>query len=181
MRSGRSMVAAKVGRLPMRRRPPRLAATGLLAAAMGLAACGDDGSTARCTPHASATVSTAHAGLLTAALDRAVVPSGGSVLASLRVAGPLSYQAPCAGPVRLLVIDSTDIHVDSLTPPAPKGTPCGAVKLTAGQHVEYDVPWTADPTLPSGRYRLVLILDTQPQLVLSVQVGLDLGGGCQPG
>jgi hypothetical protein len=108
-----------------------------------------------------------------------VVGAGGSLMASVRVMGPLTYAAPCDAPLRMIVADSADIHVDALAPPAPRGTPCGsAVTLAAGQHVEYDVQWTADPTLPTGRYRLVLVLDGQPELVLPIQLGLDLSAGC---
>jgi hypothetical protein len=160
-------------------RSPSLLAAGLVAAAVGLAGCGDQGTAQRCTPPPTPAATPASAGPLVAGVDRAVVPSGGAVLASLRVSGPLHYTAPCSGPVRLLVVDSADIHVDSLTPPAPKGTPCGDVTLAAGQQARYDVQWTADPTLPTGRYRLVFVLDDQPQLAVTVQLGLDLGSaGC---
>jgi hypothetical protein len=157
------------------RLPPALVAPPL-GAALALAGCGDSAQSARCTPHASPSPPAVSAGQLTAAADRAVVPSGGSVQASVRVTGPLHYQAPCNAPLQLIVVDSADIHVDSLAPPAPRGTPCGDVSLAAGQSAEYDVPWTADPTLPSGTYRLVLGLGDQPQLVLRVRLGLDAGG-----
>jgi hypothetical protein len=160
-------------------RPSRLLVAGLLVASLGLAACGDAGSGGRCTPRASSTIPVVTSGHLTATVDREVIGSGGSLLASVRVTGPLTYPAPCAGPVRMIVADSSDIHVDALAPPAPKGTPCGStVTLAAGQHVEYDVQWTADPTLPTGTYRLILALDGLPELVVPVQLGLDLSGGC---
>jgi len=158
----------------MRLPPPLVAAP--LGAALALAACGDAGQSARCTPHPSASPPSITAGQLTAFADRAVVPTGGSLQASVRVTGPLRYQAPCDAPLQLIVVDSTDIHIDSLAPPAPRGTPCGAVALSAGQTAEYDVAWTADPTLPAGVYRLVLGLGDQPQLVVRVRLGLDVGG-----
>jgi hypothetical protein len=153
-------------------RSPRLLDAPLLAAALGLAACSGGGTAGRCTPAPSPSPPTAGLGQLTASADRAVVPSGGTVGATVHVTGPLSYQAPCDRPVQLIVVDSTDLHVDSVSPPAPKGTPCGAVSLAAGQSAEYDVLWNSDPTLPPGRYRLVLGLGDQPQLVLSVELGL---------
>jgi hypothetical protein len=88
------------------------------------------------------------------------------------VAGPLAYQAPCAAPVTLLVVDSVDIHVDVVSPVAPKGTPCGAVSLAAGQTAHYEVLWTADPTLPTGRYRVVATLGDQAPIALPVELGL---------
>jgi hypothetical protein len=155
-------------------RPPLLVAA-LLGAA--LCACGDSAQTARCTTHAAATPPTATAGQLIAFADRAVVPSGGSLVAGVRAAGPLRYAAPCTAPLQLIVVDNADIHVDSETPPAPRGTPCGpAVSLAAGQTAEYDATWAADPTLPPGTYRLVLALGDQPQLVLHVRLGVDLSG-----
>jgi hypothetical protein len=141
-------------------------------AAAGLTACGGDAQAVHCTPRPSPSPPVATAGQITASADRAVVPSGDTVATTVHVTGPLAYQAPCTGPLSLIVIDSTDIHVFSAAPPAPKGTPCGAVTLAAGQSAEYDVQWNADPTLPSGRYRLVLALGDQPQLVLSMQLGL---------
>jgi hypothetical protein len=156
------------------RLPPPLVA-GPLGAALALAACGVAGQSARCTAHASPSPPVATAGQLTATVDRAVVPGGGSLQASVHIAGPLRYQAPCDGPVQLIVVDSADIHVDSLAPPAPRGTPCGEVSLAAGQSAEYDVAWTADPTLPPGAYRLVLGLGDQPQLALPVRLGIDVG------
>src|SRR5258708_7898387 len=58
-------------------------------------------------------------------------PAGGPVPAPVHVTGPFAYQAPCTAPLSLIVVDSADIHVDSEGPPAPKGTPCGAVNLAA--------------------------------------------------
>ena len=150
----------------------------LSAPVLGLVACGGSVPTARCTPLPSTSPPAAVAGQLTAFADRAVVSSGGTVAAGVRVSGPLSYQAPCAAPLSLIVVDRADIHVDSESPPAPRGTPCGAVALASGQTAEYDVLWNPDPTLPSGPYRLVLGLGDQPQLVVTVRVGLDFGGAC---
>ena len=173
MRSGRSMVAAMVGPLPMPRVLRLVAA--LLGVALGTAACGGDTVATRCTPQPAPPPPSAVAGPLTATVDQAVVPSGGTLVATVKVAGPLAYQAPCAAPLRLIVVDSSDIHVDSSAPAAPKGTPCGAVNLAGGQKAQYDVQWTADPTLPPGSYRLVLVLGDQPQMALSVRIGLELG------
>jgi len=155
----------------MRTLHPLLAA--LLGAAL-CAACGEGGQTARCTPSAPATPPRTTSGALTAFTDRAVVPTGGSLQASVRVTGPAHYQAPCDGPLQVIVVDSADIHVDALSAPAPRGTPCGSVALAAGQSAEYDVPWNTDPTLPPGEYRLVLGLGDQPQLVLHVRLGVDV-------
>jgi len=103
--------------------PPRLLACALAAVALGLAACNQDTVATRCRPVPTPSPSVASAGRLLATTDAAVVPTGGSVDASVKVTGPLDYQAPCEGPLSLIVIDRTDIHVDSLAPPAPKGTP----------------------------------------------------------
>ncbi len=149
---------------------PRLLAAALAGAI--LVACGGDSPTPPCTPQPSPSPPVATTGQLTASADKATVPSGGAVLASVRAVGPLHYQAPCDAPLDLIVVDRTDIHVDSVSPPAPKGTPCGAVTLGAGQSAEYDVLWNSDPTLPPGPYRLVLGLGDQPQLVLQVQLGI---------
>lgn len=153
---------------------PRLLAAALAGAALGLVACNQDTVATRCRPVPTPSPPTASAGQLSASADAGIVPTGGSVDATVKVSGPLDYQAPCEGPLSLIVIDRTDIHVDSLTPPAPKGTPCGAVKLAAGQSAEYDVLWTSDPTLPPGPYRLALTLGDQPQLVLTVQLGYEV-------
>lgn len=153
---------------------PRSLAAALAGAALGLAACGGDSPPPLCTPHASPSPPVTNAGQLSATADRAALPVGGSVQATVRVAGPFAYQAPCDAPMRLIVVDSADIHVDSVAPPAPKGTPCGAVNLAAGQSAEYDVVWNADPTLPTGAYRLVLALGDQPQLLLVVHLGVDV-------
>jgi hypothetical protein len=69
------------------------------------------------------------------------------------------------------VVDSTDLHVAAIAPPAPKGTPCGAVSLAAGQRAHYEVLWTSDGTLPPGRYSLVATLGDQEPLTLQVTVG----------
>ena len=156
----------------MRSSRPLLAV--LAGGVLGLSACGSVQS-ARCRPQPSPTPPSTTAGQLTATADRAVVPSGGTVAASVEAAGPLAYTAPCDAPLSLIVIDSTDIHVDAEAPPAPKGTPCGAVKLAAGEKALYQVLWNTDSTLPSGRYRLVLGLGDQPQIVLAVRLGLDIG------
>jgi hypothetical protein len=153
---------------------PRSLAVALAGAALGLAACGGDSPPPRCTPHPSPSPLATTAGQLSGALDRAALPLGGSVQATVRVSGPLVYQAPCNAPLSLIVVDTADIHVDSQAPPAPKGTPCGAVSLAAGQSAEYDVVWNADPTLPTGAYRLVLALGDQPQLVLVVHLGIEV-------
>jgi hypothetical protein len=137
-----------------------------------LVACGAETTAARCTPPPTPSPPSVAAGALTASADRAVVPLGGMLKVTVAVAGPLSYQAPCDGPVRLIVVDSADIHVDSVSPPAPRGTPCGAVAVAAGQTAHYDLLWTADPTLPVGAYRLVLTLGDQPALSLPVSLGL---------
>src|SRR5690348_4007156 len=120
-RTGQPMVAAMVGRLPMP--SPRLLACALAAVALGLVACNQDTVATRCRPVPTPSPPVAGAGQLTATSDAAIVPTGGSVDATVTVAGPLDYQAPCEGPLSLIVIDRTDIHVDSLAPPAPKGTP----------------------------------------------------------
>jgi len=153
---------------------PRLLAAALAGAALGLVACNQDTVATRCRPVPTPSPPVATAGQLTATTDAGIVPTGGAIDASVKVAGPLSYQAPCDGPLSLIVIDRTDIHVDSLAPPALKGTPCGAVSLAAGQSAEYDVLWSSDPSLPPGPYRLVLSLGDQPQLVLSVRLGYEV-------
>jgi hypothetical protein len=73
--------------------------------------------------------------------------------------------------VQLIVSDSADLHVASQAPPAPKGTPCGAVTLAAGQTAHYDVAWASDPTLPAGEYRALVTLGDQPTLTLMLQLG----------
>src|SRR5207302_7697146 len=105
--SGQPMVAAMVGRLPMPSVRALVAALPVLA--LGLVACGGGSPTARCTPRSSASPPMATAGQLTAFADSAVVPAGGTVAAGVRVTGPLSYQAPCAAPLRLIVVDRADI------------------------------------------------------------------------
>ena len=155
---------------------PRSRVVAFAAAAVGLAACGTDAQSAHCTPRASPPPPTITAGQLTATADRAVVPTGGSVAVAVHATGPFTYQAPCDAPLSMLVVDSADIHVYSSAPAAPKGTPCGAVTLGASQGAEYDVLWTPDTTLPPGRYRLVLALGDQPQLVLGVQLGTTVSG-----
>lgn len=160
-------------------RPSRPLVAALAGAALGLLACGGDTPAPHCSPpRASPSAPTVSSGHLTAVADRAVVPAGGSVAVAVQASGPWSFVAPCEGPVSLIVIDRTGIHVDALAPPAPKGTPCGTVTLAAGETAEYEVVWNADPTLPPGPYRLVLGLGDQPQLVLTVRLGLEFGSGC---
>jgi len=152
--------------------PLRAAPLAVLAgSSVVLAACGDSAPAARCTPAPKATPATVTAGSLTARTDAGVIPAGGTLKLSLDAAGPLSYTAPCEQPVQLIVIDSSDLHVDALGPPAPKGTPCGPVSLAAGQTAHYEVLWTADDTLPPGRYTLAATLGDQPALSLQVSVG----------
>jgi hypothetical protein len=151
------------------RRIPRLT---LAAACCGLAACGSDAPAVHCTPPPTPSPPSVVAGPLTASADHAVLAAGAMLKVSVDAGGPLSYQAPCTSPVTLLVVDSADIHVDSVSPVAPKGTPCGAVTLAAGQTAHYEVIWTADPTLPPGRYRVVVALGDQAPIALPIELGL---------
>jgi hypothetical protein len=100
-----------------------------------------------------------------------MTPAGNTLHVTIEAAGPVSYTAPCDRPVQLIVSDTTDLHVGSEAPPAPKGTPCGAVNLPAGQTAHYDLAWASDPTLPAGQYRLSLTLGDQATLTLLVQLG----------
>lgn len=150
------------------RRPPLVA---LAVACAALAACGDSTPAARCTPPPTAAPASAASGPLSARTDRGSMAAGDTVRVSLDVAGPASYTAPCDQPLQLVVIDSTDLHVGAVAPPAPKGTPCGAVALAAGQTAHYEVLWTSDDTLPAGRYSLVATLGDQPPLTLALTVG----------
>jgi hypothetical protein len=152
-----------------RRRIPHVT---LAAACCGLAACAGDAPALHCTPPPSPTPPSAVAGPLTAAADHGLLAPGTMLKVSVDASGPLTYQAPCSSPLTLLVVDSADIHVDSVAPVAPKGTPCGAVSLTAGQTAHYEVLWTADPTLPTGRYRVVATLGDQAPIALAFQLGL---------
>jgi len=155
--------------------PSRPAPPVLLGACALLVACGDSTTAARCTPPPSApSPSAVGAGPLTARADRAQVPDGGTVRLSVDATGPATYTAPCDQPVQVIVVDSTDLHVAALTDPAPKGTPCGAVTLTAGQTAHYEVLWTTDATLPPGMYRLVATLGDQAPLVVHVDVQLQV-------
>ena len=150
--------------------PPAAVLAGL---SLALAACGSTGSTARCspTPHPSIGPPEVVDGPVTASAGSGVVALGSTAHVAVRVVGPASYQAPCEGPVRMIVVDSSDMHLYTDTPPAPRGTPCGAVTLAAGQHAEYDLSWPVDPTLPTGGYRLLLALGNQPDMVLPLHVG----------
>jgi len=150
-------------------RPPLLAV--LAGAGAALVACGDSTPAARCTPAPSATPAVAVAGPLTARTDAGTVPAGGTVKVSVDAVGPLAFTAPCDAPLQLIVIDSADLHVDALAPPAPKGTPCGPVVLPAGRTAHYELLWTSDETLPPGRYSLVATLGDQPPLTLQVRLG----------
>jgi hypothetical protein len=154
--------------MPLRRIPPLAAAAGCAL----LAACGDAPAPATCRTPAPATPPSATSGPLTAHADRGVFPAGGTLRISVDAAGPATYTAPCDQPLQVIVVDSADLHVAALAAPAPKGTPCGAVALAAGQTAHYEVQWTADETLPSGAYRLVLTLGDQPPMTLPVELGL---------
>jgi hypothetical protein len=152
--------------------PRRLAIAAPAAACCLLAACGDSGPAAvRCTPPPTASPAVISAGPLTARTDRGAVAAGDTVKVSVDVAGPAAYSAPCEGPVQLVAIDSTDLHVGTASAPAPKGTPCGAVTLAAGQTAHYEVLWTSDDTLPPGRYSLVASLGDQAALSVPVTIG----------
>jgi hypothetical protein len=154
--------------MPLRRTPP-LALAGACAV---LAACGDSVPAAHCTPAPSAAPPSVVAGPLTARADRGELPAGGTVRVSIDAAGPATFNAPCDQPLQVIVVDSAGLHVAALSAPAPKGTPCGAVTLAAGQTAHYEVLWTADPTLPPGRYSLATMLGDQPALVVQVELGL---------
>lgn len=153
--------------------PPRRLAIAVPAAACCLlAACGGSAPpTVRCTPPPTASPAAATAGPLTARTDRGSLAAGDTVKVSLDVAGPAAYNAPCDAPMQVVVLDSTDLHVGTAGAPAPKGTPCGAVSLAAGQTAHYEVLWTSDDTLPPGRYSLAATLGDQPALSLTVTVG----------
>jgi hypothetical protein len=143
----------------------------LAAPCLLLVACGDSAPAARCTPAPTASPPHVSAGALTARADKGLLPAGNTLHVSIEAAGPLSYTAPCDQPVQLIVSDSADLHVASQAPPAPKGTPCGAVTLAAGQTAHYDVTWASDPTLPAGEYRVLVTLGDQPTLTLMLQLG----------
>jgi hypothetical protein len=154
--------------MPLRRTPP-LALAGACAA---LVACGDSTPVAHCTAAPSLAPPSAVAGPLTARADRGEFPAGGTVRVSVDAAGPATYNAPCAQPLQVIVVDTADLHVAALTSVAPKGTPCGAVTLAAGQTAHYELLWTADPTLPPGHYNLDATLGDQPPIVVQVELGL---------
>jgi hypothetical protein len=155
--------------MPLRRIPlPAIAATCAVLAACG----GEAAAPQQCRTPAPATPPSVAAGPLTARADRGVFPAGGTLRISLDAAGPVTYNAPCDQPVQVVVVDSADLHVAALSAPAPKGTPCGAVTLAAGQTAHYEVPWTADETLPPGTYRLVVTLGDQASLALPVELGV---------
>ncbi|HXA28341.1 MAG TPA: hypothetical protein VN193_06295 [Candidatus Angelobacter sp.] len=152
------------------RRPPLLALAGACAV---LVACGDSTPAAHCSALPSAPPASAVAGPLTGHADPGSFPAGGTVRVSVDAAGPATFDAPCDQPLQLIVVDSADLHVAAQpSSAAPKGTPCGAVTLTAGETAHYELLWTADPTLPPGRYSLDATLGDQPPLVLSVDLGL---------
>jgi hypothetical protein len=136
-----------------------------------LVACGETATTAQCRTPAPATPASAVSGPLTAHTDRGVLQSGGTVHVVVDVVGPASFNAPCDAPVSAVVVDATDLHVAAVSAPAPKGTPCGAVSLPAGDKAHYELAWTADITLPSGGYRLVVTLGDQPPVTLPVALG----------
>lgn len=137
-----------------------------------LAGCGDSGpATSRCTPPPTSTPASATSGPISAHTDRGAMAAGDTVKVSVDVSGPATYGAPCDAPVQLVVVDSTDLHVGAAGGPAPKGTPCGAVSLAAGQKAHYEVLWTSDDTLPPGRYSLVATLGDQEAIALPVTIG----------
>jgi hypothetical protein len=150
------------------RRPLRAALAG---PCLLLVACGDVVAPPQCTAIPTASPPHVSAGALTARADHGVMPAGNTLHVSVEAAGPLSYSAPCNQPLQLIVSDSADLHVASGGAAAPKGTPCGAVSLQAGQTAHYDVAWPSDPTLPAGEYRVVVTLGDQAPLALSVQLG----------
>jgi ABC-type amino acid transport substrate-binding protein len=154
--------------MPFRRTLP----LALASACAVLAACGDSVPAARCTPAPSAAPPSVVAGPLTARADRSEFPAGGTLRISIDATGPARYNAPCDQPLQVIVVDSADLHVAALSAPAPKGTPCGAVTLAAGQTAHYELLWTADPTLPPGRYTLATMLGDQAALVVPVELGL---------
>ena len=158
---------------------PRPAPVAAAAACCLLVACGDSGPAAvRCTPPPTASPAVAVAGAMSARTDRGSLAAGDTVKVSLDVAGPATYVAPCDGPVQIVVVDGNDLHVGTASAPAPKGTPCGAVSLAAGQSAHYEVLWTSDDTLPPGRYSLAATLGDQAALSLTVTVGAGRFATC---
>jgi hypothetical protein len=136
-----------------------------------LVACGETPTTAQCRTPAPATPASVSSGPLSAHTDRGVLQSGGTVHVSVDAVGPVTFTAPCDAPISAVVVDATDLHVGAVSAPAPKGTPCGAVNLAAGDKAHYELAWTADITLPQGTYRLVVSLGDQPPLSLPVALG----------
>lgn len=161
------------GTLAQMLRTPR--ATGA-ALALLLAACGSNSvpSATPCRARSTLPAPALTTAPLTASADRGQVEPGGTVTFVVRVTGPAHIHLDdCAAPLKLLVIDASQLHVYSGAAAA-LGDPaaCPELILAAGQSLSVSTSWPVDSTLPGGVYAALLILGDAPQVTLAIAVGV---------
>lgn len=159
-------------------RLPAVAAT-LLLAGCGTPMVTTPGCTAPAT--AGAPPPSATAGQLTATADTGLVAPGAMVELSVTVSGPAHLMAPCSGPLELVVVDRSGLHVFAEAPEAAKGLPCGDVTVDSGHTTVFLVTWTPDDTLPSGTYSAVLTLGNSAPLTLPITLAHRALESCAAG
>jgi len=141
------------------------------ACAVVIAACGSSASPARCRAVPSASPPQVTAARLVASADAASAQPGSTVAFTVVTWGPTRYEAPCDGPLQLVVEDQTTLSVYSSASTAGPASACGDVTLASGVREVYDVAWAVDPTQPRGLYRARLLLGDLPPITLPVRVG----------
>jgi len=99
------------------------------------------------------------------------VPRGGTVSFTVVADAGSRFVAPCTDPLHLRVEDSTEFAVYSASAPSGPVSPCGSVTVRVGSTAVYTTAWPVDPTLPTGRYDVELVLGDLPALQLQISVG----------
>lgn len=161
-------------------RPRRRLAALVLALPLAACSAGDSSTSTPCSPRPSPTVTapSARAGSVTVAADSGLVEPGSSVTVTVHVDGPLQLVTDCSAPVELVVVDSSDVHVFADHPAAERGVPCGNVTLPPGGGADYELHWTPDATLPSGRYTAVVTVGSLTPVDLGIVLGHRQGEPC---
>jgi hypothetical protein len=154
---------------------PRTIRTPVAAAAwcaLALVACGSARTGSRpCSPAPTQRPPEVSEATVTAVADRAVVAPGGTVTFTVVASGVSRFNAPCSGPLHVVIDDASQAGVYSTSSASGPSSPCGAVALAAGGRAVYSVAWPVDPTLPGGPYEATLVLGDTPAIQLPIAVG----------
>jgi hypothetical protein len=151
----------------------RVIPAALVAAA--IVSCGSSSQgTAACTPSPTLPPlppANSSAGPVNVVADREHVAQGSPVAFTVTLTGPVHFTAACSAPVQLIVSDQAGIHVFAEAPAAPRGVPCDAVTLAAGEKAQYPLAWQTDASLPAGGYLATFIAGDQPAVSVQIVIG----------